>query len=125
MFNLNATNVWTDPTVVQLKYNSFRIYIDELMKHISQADRVATDTENKSTEDISLIIDITQQFGEIYKDLVNFSPAITGVEVLEEYIDTKLGNNKKAVLVRLSYTETFDKPKLLHQLTTQFGVATR
>lgn len=85
-------------------------------------------------EDLSLVIDSNQPFGPVYNTMRGISKDIKDIRVLEEFTDVeKLGESKKAILVRLEFdgnrldpnTIVDIKTSILKNLKNEFGISTR
>jgi phenylalanyl-tRNA synthetase beta chain len=115
--------------IAQITCRSINIYVTNLMKVSSfpNKSRLVSKTENLRTEDLSLVLPIEQSFGDIYKFILSFSTDIKKVTVLEEFINKSIGQNKKSVLLRITYKEKLPgyKKVLLASLEGKFQISVR
>lgn len=106
----------------------FCLLTEQLIKHQKQSKRVVSELKNLSKENLSVVIDLDEPFGPIYKEIKNFDKNIHGVEVIEEYVGEKIAPDKKAVLVEIVYatsdTENIRK-KLIKTLESNFDAKIR
>lgn len=97
----------------ELEYNSILFYTPNLMTVSKSPSKngIITSITNLRTEDLSLLIPVSQKIGEIYNTIKNFSENIKGVEIVEEFIDEKVGKDMKSVLIRISFVGDFIENK--------------
>ncbi len=81
----------------------FNLQTELLYKHAGKMERVLSEFQAQTTENLSLLLDLRASFGPIFEEIKHFSPDISDVEVLEEYTGKEIGQNKKTVLVRITY----------------------
>ncbi len=119
---------WNKDLIGTLNYNSFKLYTQKLLNVPENNLRVVGDMKNTSKEDLSLVINIDQEFGEIFYFVQNYE-GVAHVEVTEEYKDEKIGKDKKAVLVRIEFAENTNnsaiKDSLIKLLQDKFGITVR
>ncbi len=117
-----------DPFSVEpkLTYRSIYLSTEKLMRlsKLPNQNRIQTKLVNERTEDLSLVLQQSHKFCEIYRAIKNFCIYIKNVEVLEEYLDRKLGGGKKSILVRVTFDQDFDtkKENLIKLLQENFPV---
>lgn len=78
-----------------------------------------------TTEDLSIILNLVQPFGDIYQTIKNTSKDILDVEVLEEY---KVNEIQKSILVRITFNTSDTKSireEILKTLKSKFNVDIR
>jgi phenylalanyl-tRNA synthetase beta chain len=126
----NGANIMvSDLKVAQITYRSIVLYIKNLMKvsNFPNKSKLVTKIENLRTEDLSLVLSIEQNVGDIYKFILNFNSDITNVAVLEEFVNKSIGRNKKSVLLRIVYKEKLPsyKETLLASLGSKFQISIR
>lgn len=86
-----------------LRYNSFTIKTEDLLKAPKKNFRVVEEYQNKIFEDLSVTVPTNKSFGPVFEKITKFDSKIYKVSVLEEYYDEK--KSKKSVLVRLEFLE--------------------
>lgn len=92
----------SDREIGKLKYDSFSIETEKLMKAPKTNLRVKEEYQNKITEDVSLQIKLGESFGTIYDKIKKLDPRIVNVWIVEEYVNSQ---NMRSVLVRLEFLE--------------------
>jgi phenylalanyl-tRNA synthetase beta chain len=123
MQNLGIKNL-----VGEVKPDSFTLHTEKLMKISSYPKRITTEIDNYQTEDLSLVLHTNKAFGEAFEEIEKFDKNILKVEVTEEYTSKTLGENKKAILVRITHkAKGFSKikKKLLDTLKEKHQIETR
>ncbi len=110
----------------KLTPNSISIKTEEMFKYVGKPGRVSTTFDQNYTEDLSIILDITQKFGEAFNFINAFDPAIINTAIIEEYaIDKK----QKSLLLRVTFTSAEKgrelKEKLVSGLKEKFNIALR
>lgn len=119
---------WNKNFIGTLNYNSFKLYIQKLLDIPESNLRVVGDIKNTSKEDLSLIVDVSREFGEVFNFIQNYE-GVKQVEITEEYKDEKIGKDKKAILVKIEFEENTDvskiKKTLITSLQDKFGIAVR
>ena len=109
----------------QIKWDSFSLATESLLKCQSRINRVILGYEQQRTEDLSIVLSAKQTFGEIYKAITNYDATISKVEVLEEYVDSK-DTKEKAVLCRVYFENGAEidkiKKSLMEELKSKFDV---
>lgn len=106
----------------------FDLLIENLMKHQQPPQRATSEWPVLTTENLSLVMDLKEPFGPIYQTIKNFDQQIVDLKVLEEYTGEEIGQNKKTVLVKVSYKTSDNKEirqKLLEHLSSKFSVEHR
>jgi len=130
---LEKTDGTTDIFIHDEKAGSLEVYgfmllTEILLKHAKPAQRVVSDLPQYSTQNLSLIMDVQKPFGPVFEEIKNFDDNIVEVEVEEEYTGKELAEDKKAVLVKITYktnqTEKF-RAKLLKHLKSKFKLEHR
>ena len=95
--------VVSENVVGKLAVFGFMLFTEILLKQAKTSHRVASELSNYTVEKLSLVLDLKKPFGPVYQELKGFHDDIVEVEVEEEYIGKELGENKKAVLVKITY----------------------
>jgi phenylalanyl-tRNA synthetase beta subunit len=120
--------VYQNDVLGNLSTVGFKLFTKKLLKYHQQTRRVRSEWQTLSTENLSLIIDIKQNFGPIYHAMHDFDPHIVKIEVLEEYTGAEIGKNKKTILVKVYY-DTSEKSEirknLLEHLNSKYKVEHR
>ena len=112
----------------QLGIFDFWLSTKVLLEHAQTTRRAASEAMNYTTERLSLILGMNKPFGPVYQEIKSHHPDIVSLEVEEEYTGEKIGQDKKAVLVKLVYkTSQTEKirQELLKILKTKHGVEHR
>lgn len=116
-------------TLAQINAESIILNTENLNKvsKFPNRSKVHTRIDNLRSEDISIILDSKQEAGDIINHINNFNKDIQKVIVKEEFIDDKLGQDKKSLLVRIVYKEKFPeyKEKLIKTLTEKYSISVR
>ena len=119
---------YRDEELGEIRHDSFSLYTEKLLEVGTTPKRAISELVNFRTEDISFIMDINKPFGEIYKAIEKFDKSIKKVEVIEVHAGKGLENNKKAVLVRLTFDSNNPleiKQKLITVLKEKFNIEIR
>ncbi len=84
----------------ELRLDSFTLYTETLLACVKTTTAVESTVPNIITEDISVTLAQTQNFGDTLAKIAHSNDALKNVYVVDE---TLLGNNKKSILVRLEF----------------------
>lgn len=87
----------------ELSYNQFSLDTFALLQHHSDPKRVITNYENTSTENLSLIADINLDMGKVFEEINKSDKQILSSYMVDTYTNKAIGENKKAILVEITY----------------------
>ncbi|OGC45645.1 hypothetical protein A2V49_02980 [candidate division WWE3 bacterium RBG_19FT_COMBO_34_6] len=115
-------------SIGRIDINSIELDIDLLSKINLSPSRIVSELKNDVIENISLVIDRNKNFGPVYNFIKDFDPNITDMEVMEEYHGKEIEDNKKTILIKITYKtpETGEiRKQLFTQLKSKYGVIHR
>ncbi len=130
-YEVNSSKVQVENTTVgQISLDSFSIYTNELMSVVGNntVSRAQSLIHNNSVENLSLIVALNEPFGPIFSALSK-TEGVKSLVVTEEYRDAeKLGKDKKAILLEVTYVkdaEVENIRKQLVKLLSEFNITFR
>ncbi len=111
-----------------LTHTHATLAIDTLLLEYKKPRLAISEMQNFTNFDISLVMNLEQQFGAIYKSIKDFDQNIVDVVVAEDYIGANVEQGKKAVLVQITHklADTSEaRVKLLEHLVKTFNISHR
>jgi phenylalanyl-tRNA synthetase beta chain len=107
-----------------LTYDGFTLETEQLMKFAKKTQRVITENKNQHTEDISLIMNLTQPLGEIFYEILT-DKNVVSIDTLEDTPRKINREDKRTVLLRITYIKEWNREKTLSTLKTKYKVMLR
>ena len=126
----NKNTIYQEHLILgEIRLNSFSLLTENLLKASKVDTRVQDEFVNIMDEDLSLILDIKKSAGEIISFIKNFDERIIYVKVLDEYENSDIGHDKKAITLRLKFVNDKGiiniKESLIAKLQDKFGIIVR
>ena len=119
IFKINASG----KTIGSISYNTFNLINTELIGIATKNDRATTQNPYNQFEDISIILPIENEVGEIYKAITTLDTSLGQITTLV----TKMDDTKKNVVFRLFYSGDFSgiKTKIIEKIKSFPNVEVR
>jgi len=115
-------------TIGHLDIKGFTLFTKKLMGYSETTHRITTKITNRTTEDLSLIINRNEPFGPIYNKILNYDKHIVDAKVMGEYTGSEIDKDHKSVLIKISYDISHTKEirkALIKNLKKNFGLIHR
>lgn len=91
-------------TLGTLRYNGFSIFTEQLLKIQVKPIRILTEMITENSLEISFVIDKTAPAGLVVSE-VSKDEYVQNVKFIEEYTGTEIGENKKAILIKIQLND--------------------
>lgn len=111
--------------VGEIRVDSFSLFTQRLMEISKEPKRIISEFINYTIQDLSIVLDITKSFGDIYQEIKNYNDSILSCDVVEEYA---MEGNKKSMLVRITFdTSNISeiRDSLINKLKEKYSVEIR
>jgi phenylalanyl-tRNA synthetase beta chain len=128
-YKLEDGKILVDDIVVgTLGADGFTIFNENLMPYETIPQRITSEVQALTKENLSLVVDAGAVYGPIFEEIKKHNKSIVEVQLVEEYLADMKTTGKKAVFFKISYStsDTQDiRKSLLKVLKKKYGAVLR